>query len=102
MTAASSSALIEPSTLARKIIGGDTVKVIDASWPAATAGFAERRISGSVFFDIDEIADHEATLPHMLPAASEFGRAVGRLGISNADCIVVYDQVGIAMAAARA
>ncbi len=46
-------------------------------------------------FDIDAIADHSNPLPHMLPSAAEFGRAVGKLGIADTDTIVVYDGAGL-------
>src|SRR5262249_56981281 len=50
-------------------------------------------------FDIDAIADRSTTLPHMLPRASEFGQAVGRLGIGSRDRVIVYDTRGVASAA---
>src|SRR4029453_403436 len=49
---------------------------------------------GAVFFDIDAIADHDTMLPHMLPSAQEFAAAVGALGISSDDRVVVYDVRG--------
>lgn len=61
-------------------------KCVDASWylPAmerdGKAEFAEARIPGAVFFDIDAIADTSAGLPHMLPTPEAFGEAVGGLG----------------------
>ncbi len=76
------------------------VKIIDASWrmpgqPPAKLDYAQRHIEGAVFFDIDEIADRETDLPHMLPSAADFEKAVGEMGISNADPVVVYDDAGI-------
>eukprot|EP00743_Colponemidia_sp_Colp-15_P003515 GILK01003793.1.p1 GENE.GILK01003793.1~~GILK01003793.1.p1 ORF type:complete len:291 (-),score=37.25 GILK01003793.1:197-955(-) len=67
-------------------------------------GFAEwqqKRIPGSVHFDIDKIADHSSGLPHMMPSESVFAEAVGQKGISNEDQIVCYDSQGI-FSAARA
>ena len=43
----------------------------------AKAEFAERHISGARFFEIDEIADKNTDLPHMLPPADEFAAKVG-------------------------
>lgn len=80
-------------------------KCIDASWylPAmerdGQAEFAEARIPGAVFFDIDTIADTSSGLPHMLPTPEAFGDAVGALGISGTDEIVVYDGPGLFSAA---
>src|SRR5262245_36513995 len=39
------------------------------------------------------------SLPHMLPSETEFGRAVGALGIGDGDRIVVYDSRGVISAA---
>jgi thiosulfate/3-mercaptopyruvate sulfurtransferase len=77
------------------------VKVVDASWympdqkRAPGREFETSHIPGAVFFDIDGIADHASGLPHMMPSAEEFGRAVGALGLGNNDTIVVYDGSGI-------
>jgi len=73
------------------------VRVVDASWympdekrqPAQE--FEAGHIPGAVFFDIDGIADHATSLPHMIPSPEEFARAVGALGLGNDDTIIVYD-----------
>lgn len=77
------------------------VRVVDASWympdekrqPARE--FEQAHIPGAVFFDIDGIADHKTDLPHMMPTAGEFSRAVGALGIGDGETVVVYDGTGI-------
>src|SRR5256886_8573065 len=61
--------------------------------------FVEAHVPGAVFFDIDEIADLSTPLPHMLPSAGQFAERVGRLGITNADGVVVYDTRGVVSAA---
>jgi len=77
------------------------VRVVDASWYMpnekrdATAEFEAAHIPGAVFFDIDAIADHSTTLPHMMPKAEDFARAAGSLGIGNDRMVVVYDGSGI-------
>ncbi len=82
-------------------LGQDDVKIVDASWylPAqnrdARAEFAAAHIPGAVFFDIDAIADHNIDLPHMLPDATTFAHAVGALGLSDTDTIIVYDGPGL-------
>jgi thiosulfate/3-mercaptopyruvate sulfurtransferase len=79
----------------------DKVTVVDASWFMAAdkrdpkAEFAAGHIPGAVFFDIDAISDHATDLPHMLPGADAFAKAVGALGISHGDTVVVYDGSGI-------
>jgi len=61
--------------------------------------FLARHIPGARFFDIDEVADPETDLPHMVPAAGRFARLVGGLGIGNDSLVVFYDQKGQASAA---
>lgn len=84
------------------------VKLLDASYAIGVGGispesvFQQMRIGEAQFFDIDAIADTSSSLPHMLPTPEDFATAAGRLGISNDDFVVVYDQSGIAMAACRA
>src|SRR6201994_4137596 len=77
------------------------VRVVDASWymsddkrePAKE--FEQAHIPGAVFFDIDGIADHSTSLPHMLPSPGEFSKAVGALGIGDGETVVVYDGAGM-------
>ena len=65
----------------------------------AKAEFTERHIAGARFFEIDEIADKNTDLPHMLPPADEFAAKVGALGIGDDDLVVVYDTIGTTGAA---
>lgn len=75
--------------------------IVDAAWylPAQKRNGAEEysagHIPGAVFFDQDAIADHSVALPHTLPSPQMFADAVGKLGISDTDTIVVYDGPGI-------
>ena len=81
------------------------VVVLDGTSHLPTAGrdaaaeFAAKHISGARRFDIDDVADKNAGLPHMLPSAGVFAEKVGALGISNADRVVVYDVYGMQSAA---
>ena len=83
------------------------VRIVDASWYLPTdnrdpkAEYNERHIPGAVFFDIDEIADTESDLPHMLPSPEKFAARARKLGLGDGNRIVVYDGGGV-MAAARA
>lgn len=63
--------------------------------------YLRQHIPGARFFDVDEIADPETDLPHMVPSQGRFARLVGALGVSNRHRIVVYDQKGL-FSAARA
>lgn len=78
------------------------VRVVDASWYMpndkrdTNKEFEQAgHIPGAVFFDIDFIADHATSLPHMLPQADLFAREVGAMGIGDGDMVVVYDSMGI-------
>ncbi|MGE0407842.1 MAG: 3-mercaptopyruvate sulfurtransferase [Amphiplicatus sp.] len=86
-------------------LGEAGLKPVDASWRLdgrdARAEFLAAHIPGAVFFDIDAISDRESPLPHMLPAPRAFAEAVGALGLSERDTIVVYDAMGL-FSAARA
>lgn len=99
-------ALIEPVALSFLLVQDDVV-VLDGSYAIGSAGetpyasWQAARIGQARFFDIDAIADRDSLLPHMLPAPAQFAEAVAAMGISNKTRIVVYDQTGMAMAAAR-
>ena len=75
--------------------------LLDGSWhmPAAERnGFSEfekKSLPGSVFFDIEQVADTDSALPHTCPSPSQFADAVQALGIRNSDFVVVYDAVGL-------
>lgn len=77
------------------------VAIIDASWYLPTANrkpyeeYLAGHIPGAVFFDIDGVADHGTSLPHMLLPADEFARQVGALGIGDGMTIVIYDEAGL-------
>ncbi len=92
--------LVSPAWLAERL-GRPDVVVVDGSFylPAmkrdAASEYLAGHIPGAVRFDIDAIADHSIPLPHMLPAPDQFAEAVGALGVSDRDTIVVYDGAGL-------
>jgi thiosulfate/3-mercaptopyruvate sulfurtransferase len=88
-----------------KFVADQKVCVVDASLPLVgtktdmRAQYLECHIPGAMFFDIDDIADPNSALPHMIPSEEIFAEKVAALGISN-DCkVVAYDQHGIYSAA---
>ena len=89
--------LVSTAWLAQHLTEPD-LRVVDATWflpheqRNATAEFAALHIPGAVHFDLDAIADRVTPLPHMLPDAASFARAVGALGIGSGHRIVVYDR----------
>lgn len=67
----------------------------------AKAEYRDCHIPGAVFFDIDDIADDEAELPHMVPSPEKFSSRVRKLGLGDGNRIVVYDANGGGQAACR-
>jgi thiosulfate/3-mercaptopyruvate sulfurtransferase len=61
--------------------------------------FLNGHVPGARFFDIDQIADPDTDLPHMVPAPGRFARLMAALGVSNSSRLVFYDQKGLASAA---
>ncbi|HUM18030.1 MAG TPA: 3-mercaptopyruvate sulfurtransferase [Candidatus Nitrosotalea sp.] len=87
-------------------LGEPDLRVVDATFYLphlkrdAAAEFEQAHVPGAVFFDIDAVADHSVSLPHMLPDAKAFADAVGALGIATGDRVVVYGGRGL-IASAR-
>ena len=79
---------------------------VEASWFMPGAGktgaqlYAERRIPGAVFFDIDAVCDPTSGLPHMAPGAAVFARWLRENGLTGSERFVIYDQNGY-LASAR-
>ncbi|MCM2403683.1 3-mercaptopyruvate sulfurtransferase [Rhizobium sp. S153] len=66
--------------------------------PTAAENYRERHIPGARFFDIEKVADHASSLPHMLPSAEAFEAVARRLGLSNDSVVVIYDTPGLVSA----
>jgi thiosulfate/3-mercaptopyruvate sulfurtransferase len=92
--------LVTTQWLAERLASSD-LSIVDGSFylPAMkrdpAAEFLAGHIPGAVRFDVDQIADKSSPLPHMLPSKEFFANAVGALGISDRDAIVVYDGAGL-------
>jgi len=92
--------LVTTAWLAQHLTDPD-VQVVDATWYMPTEGkqgrhtFEAGHIPGAVFFDIDEIADRDTDLPHMLPSPEAFAQAAGELGLRRDETVVVYDAQGM-------
>ncbi len=93
---------IDPHSL-QSLLDKQAVKVVDGSWALdgtdMRALFGKEHIPGAVFFDIDAISDHSTPLPHMAPTSEMFAEAVGNMGISDKDHVVIYDRQGLFSAA---
>ncbi len=98
-------ALVSTDWLASHLNAPD-VRVVDGTYfPAATgrnarAEYQACHIPGAVFFDIDEIADTGADLPHMLPPPEKFSSRMRNMGLGDGNRIIIYDAHGL-MSAAR-
>ena len=90
-------------------IDGPGVRVLDATWvppflkdqPDGHSSYQSGHIPGAVHFDIDDIADKDTALKHMLPSADAFSDKMSALGVSNDAHVIVYDNNGF-FASARA
>ncbi|MDD7908444.1 3-mercaptopyruvate sulfurtransferase [Pseudovibrio exalbescens] len=92
--------LVTTNWLAENLSRPDLV-VLDASFHLPTSGrdakqeFVVAHIPGAQFFDIEDIADQNTDLPHMLPSDAEFTEKVSALGVGNDKTVVLYDAAGI-------
>jgi thiosulfate/3-mercaptopyruvate sulfurtransferase len=57
--------------------------------------FRKAHIPGALFLDLDEVADQDDPLPHMVPTPARFAKVIGALGVGNATRVVCYDQKGL-------
>lgn len=77
----------------------DATKYLPNEAKDGKAEFLRAHIPGARYFDIDQIADLDTDLPHMVPTPGRFAKLMGQLGITNTSKIVFYDQKGLASAA---
>ena len=90
-------------------IDAPDLRVIEATWfppwtheaGAARAAYDGGHIPGAVFFDIEEIADKGAPLPHTMPDTVTFSSRIRKLGLGDGNRLVIYDRNGFC-ASARA
>jgi len=96
--------IVETDWLASHLDAPDIV-VLDGSMHLPNSGrnakeeFAEQRIPGALFFDINEVSDTSSSLPHMLPSPEKFSSCVRKMGIGNGSRVVIYDTAGLFSAA---
>ena len=92
------SPLISTEELAARL-GDPSLRIIDGSWHLdgrdAATEHLQGHIPGAVWFDLEGVSDHSTDLPHMLPTPKAFAEAVGALGVSEGDTVVVYDTAGL-------
>lgn len=104
MTEEALESLVSTQWLAEHLGEPDLV-VVDSSWHMPATGrsgrdeYLQAHIPGARFLDIDAVSDTSNPLPHMLPTAGAFGRAMEELGVGSGDRIVVYDNSPLRSAA---
>lgn len=74
----------------------DATKYLPTDGKEGAAEYGRAHIPGARFFDIDEVADPDTALPHMVPSPGRFERLMGAMGVANDSRVVFYDQKGIA------
>ncbi len=88
---------ITTKELKEKLLDKNVV-ILDASWHMPATGkdayalFKNAHIPNARFFDIDSVCVKSAPFPHTVPDTKVFSEAAGRLGISNDDTIIIYDN----------
>ena len=86
-------------------LGEPGLKILNSSWHMPSSGrnaleeFKQAHIPGAHFLDIDALSDRSNPAPHMLPTADDFALALGKVGISQNDRIIVYDNSPLRTAA---
>ncbi|MGH6835456.1 MAG: 3-mercaptopyruvate sulfurtransferase [Methylocella sp.] len=97
MTATSQNSFFVSTTWLAENLSAPDVAIIDGTFflpdekRDAKAEYLDGHIPGAVFFDIDAIADHATSLPHMLPHPENFAEAMEKLGLGDGMRFVVYD-----------
>lgn len=88
-------------------IDDKALKIFDATFHIPTSGrnahseFDEGHIPGAQRFDLGEIADPDASLPHTVPSAEVFQAHMRARGVNQTDHVIVYDD-SVFMSSARA
>ncbi|MBV9755485.1 MAG: sulfurtransferase, partial [Alphaproteobacteria bacterium] len=77
----------------------DATKYLPNENKDGRAEYLRARLPGARYFDIDEVADPDTDLPHMVPSAGRFAALMRRLGVGDASRVVFYDQKGLSSAA---
>jgi thiosulfate/3-mercaptopyruvate sulfurtransferase len=92
--------LVSTDWLAAHLSAPD-LRILDASWHMSAANrdaraeFEASHIPGARFFDIDEIADTQSSLPHMAPPVEKFVARMRALGVGDGHRVIVYDTSSI-------
>lgn len=76
------------------------VRVLDCTYfmpgspKTGREAYDAHHIPGARFFDIDDVADSDSLLPHMMPSPEKFSSRVRKLGLGDGHRVICYDQNG--------
>lgn len=83
------------------------LRIVDASWYLPSMGrngrseYESAHIPGSIFGDLEQLADEQAPYPHTMPSPDLLASRLGALGIGSDTAVVVYDASGQNFSAPR-
>ncbi len=80
--------LAGPEWLARRL-DDQTVRAVDLRDQEA---YLAGHVPGAFHLDLEDLGNHIDGRDNMMLSAAEFGSAMGRLGITNSDIVVAYDD----------
>jgi thiosulfate/3-mercaptopyruvate sulfurtransferase len=89
---------IKPKDLSVKLSTQNNLKILDATFYLpdsdliAKDEYDKKHIPNAVFFDINNIADPNNSLPHMIPSKELFSEQMRDLGLNDRDEIIIYDN----------
>ncbi|HEU0222909.1 MAG TPA: 3-mercaptopyruvate sulfurtransferase [Paracoccaceae bacterium] len=97
--------LLVPTDWLEAHLGAPDLRILDAAWHLPDSGrnakaeYLNGHIPGALFFDIDDISDHQSALPHMAPPQEKFISRMRAMGVGDGYRVVIYDSQGIYSAA---
>ncbi|MCL6220158.1 sulfurtransferase [Zunongwangia pacifica] len=92
--------LITSTEELKDILDDPHLIILDCSAPSNQAGLKSNcsnlKIKNSRYFDLkNDFSNQESEFPNMLPTVEQFEMACRKMGISNHNQIVIYDNLGI-------
>jgi thiosulfate/3-mercaptopyruvate sulfurtransferase len=87
--------LVETEWLEKNI---NNVKIIDSSWHMPQTKrdglkeYKDRHIPNAIFFDLEENSKKNIELPHMMVGIKDWEKILSKMGITNEDKIIIYDN----------
>lgn len=88
------------STYLKNKAGEMGFKLLDSRWYLDDINLGKKEyikghIPNAIFFDIEKFSKCNSLIPHTIISNRDFENKVNKLGINNADEIIIYDQQGL-------